>query len=183
MRHGSSVAGVADPGRGAERLTERLFGTGPDAKKRFRSHCLEGCGLGANYGNRGRRTRLQWRRRTFFWHGGGCGEAVSYSPTRTSALPGQLWKPVPTYPATVAAPNVSPNVFLGMRITGFVLADEDVSAPGPSVETGPAYPASGKSTSQSSTDPTPSVSGADGASPTSLGCESWESTRKKKPAF
>ena len=49
MRPGSSVAGVADPGRGAERLSERFF---------------------------------------------------------------------------------------GMRITGFVLADEDVSAPGPSVETG-----------------------------------------------
>ena len=36
----------------------------------------------------------------------------------------------------VAAPNVSPNAFFGMRITGFVLADEDVSAPGPIVETG-----------------------------------------------
>ena len=40
----------------------------------------------------------------------------------------------------VAAPNASPNVFLGMRITGFVLADEDVSAPGPSVETGASVP-------------------------------------------
>ena len=75
---------------------------------------------------------------------------------------GQLWKPGPSYPATVAAlppaplfririfcsrgsltpvaaPNASPNVFLAwgrMRITGFVLADEDVSAPGPVVETG-----------------------------------------------
>ena len=28
MRHGSSVAGVADPGRGAERLSERFFGRG-----------------------------------------------------------------------------------------------------------------------------------------------------------
>ena len=28
-----------------------------------------------------------------------------------------------------------------MRITGFVLADEDVSAPGPSVKPWPAYPA------------------------------------------
>jgi hypothetical protein len=40
----------------------------------------------------------------------------------------------------VAASNVSLNVFLGMRITGFVLADEDVSAPGPSVETGAGVP-------------------------------------------
>ena len=61
--------------------------------------CFEGCGLGANYGNRGRRTRLQWRRRTFL---------------RTS--------------------------FFGMRITGFVLADEDVSAPGLVVETGASVP-------------------------------------------
>ena len=37
---GSFVAGVADPGRGAERLTERLFGMEPDAKKRFRSRVL-----------------------------------------------------------------------------------------------------------------------------------------------
>ena len=29
-----------------------------------------------------------------------------------------------------------------MRITGFVLADEDVSAPGPSVETGASVPGS-----------------------------------------
>ena len=52
---------------------------------------------------------------------------------------GQVWKPGPAYPATVAAPNASPNVFLAwdrMRRSGFVLADEDVSAPGPSVETG-----------------------------------------------
>ena len=75
---------------------------------------------------------------------------------------GQVWKPGPPYPATaaalppapwfririfcsrglltpVAAPNASPNICLAwgrMRITGFVLADEDVSAPGPSVETG-----------------------------------------------
>ena len=34
------VAGVADPGRGAEGLSERLFSMGPDAKKRFRSHVL-----------------------------------------------------------------------------------------------------------------------------------------------
>ena len=32
----SFVAGGADPGRGAERLTERFFGRGPAAKKRFR---------------------------------------------------------------------------------------------------------------------------------------------------
>ena len=30
--------------------------------------------------------------------------------------------------------------FFGMRITGFVLADEDVGAPGPSVETGAGVP-------------------------------------------
>ena len=40
MRHGSSVAGVADPGRGAERLSERLFDMGPDAKKRFQIRVL-----------------------------------------------------------------------------------------------------------------------------------------------
>ena len=32
----SSVAGGADPGRGTERLTERLFSTRPAAKKRLR---------------------------------------------------------------------------------------------------------------------------------------------------
>ena len=79
---------------------------------------------------------------------------------------GQVWKPGPAYPATVAAsppaplfririfcsrgsltpvaaPNVSPNVFLAgdrMRITGFGLADEDVSAPGPSVKAGATVP-------------------------------------------
>ena len=63
MRHGSSVDWVADPGRGAERLTERLFGRRPDAKKRLRSHCLEGCGLGAKCANRGQRPQLQGRRR------------------------------------------------------------------------------------------------------------------------
>jgi hypothetical protein len=31
---------VADPGRGAERLSERLFGMGADAEKRFRSRVL-----------------------------------------------------------------------------------------------------------------------------------------------
>ena len=34
---------------------------GPAAKKRLRSHCLEGCGPQVNYENRGHRTRLQWR--------------------------------------------------------------------------------------------------------------------------
>ena len=46
-------------------------------------------------------------------------------------------------PTPVAAPNASPNVFLAwdrMRRSGFVLADEDVSAPGPSVETGASVP-------------------------------------------
>ncbi len=33
-------AWVADPGRGAERLSERLFGSGPDAEKRMRSRVL-----------------------------------------------------------------------------------------------------------------------------------------------
>ena len=37
---GSFVAGGADPGRGAERLSERFFGMGPDAKKRIRSRVL-----------------------------------------------------------------------------------------------------------------------------------------------
>jgi hypothetical protein len=40
VRPGSSVAGVADSGRGAERLSERLFGMGPAAKKRIRSRVL-----------------------------------------------------------------------------------------------------------------------------------------------
>jgi hypothetical protein len=44
---------------------------------------------------------------------------------------------VPGYSGGLAA---SPNVFFGMRITGFVLADEDVSAPGPSMETGANVP-------------------------------------------
>ena len=37
---GFSVAGVADPGRGAERLSERHFGTEPAVKKRIRSRVL-----------------------------------------------------------------------------------------------------------------------------------------------
>ena len=35
MRHGSSVDGVADPGRGAERFSERLLCGEPDANQRF----------------------------------------------------------------------------------------------------------------------------------------------------
>jgi hypothetical protein len=57
----SSVAGGADPGRGAERFSERFFGGEPAANQLFRSHCLEGCGLGAKCGNRGQRPQLQWR--------------------------------------------------------------------------------------------------------------------------
>jgi hypothetical protein len=41
----SSVAGGADPGRGAERLTERLFGD----ESVDSNPCLEGCGLWANH--------------------------------------------------------------------------------------------------------------------------------------
>jgi hypothetical protein len=37
----SFVAGGADPGRGDERFSERLFGWEPAANQRFRSHCLE----------------------------------------------------------------------------------------------------------------------------------------------
>ena len=103
MRPGSSVAGVADPGRGAERLAERFFGMGPAAKKRIRSRVLR------------------------------------------DVAEGQVWKPGPAYPATVAAlppaprfririfcsrgsltpvvaPNASPNVFLAwgrLRRSGF----------------------------------------------------------------
>ena len=35
------VAGFADPGRGAERLSERFFGREPDAEKRFRSRVFD----------------------------------------------------------------------------------------------------------------------------------------------
>ena len=56
---GSFVAGGADPGRGAERFSERLF-----LDKSVVSHlCLEGFGLWANCENRGQRPQLQWRRR------------------------------------------------------------------------------------------------------------------------
>ena len=66
---GFSVAGVADPGRGAERFSERLFGMGPGCVKGDADPCFEGCGLWAKCENRGQRTRLQWRRaplRTIF---------------------------------------------------------------------------------------------------------------------
>ena len=52
---------VADPGRGAERLTERLFEQGTGCGEAVSELCLEGCGLRATCGNRGQRTRLQWR--------------------------------------------------------------------------------------------------------------------------
>jgi hypothetical protein len=57
----SSVAGGADPGRGAERFSERFFGGELDTNQLFRSHCLEGCGLWAKCGNRDQRPQLQWR--------------------------------------------------------------------------------------------------------------------------
>ena len=95
------VAGVADPGRGAEGLSERLFSMGPDAKKRFRSRVLRDVArrpvveTGANVpGYSGGAERLS--ERLFL----GCESPVSYSPTRTSALPGQVWKPGPAYPAS-----------------------------------------------------------------------------------
>jgi hypothetical protein len=37
----SSGRCVADPGRGAERFSERFFGGRPDAKKRFRIRVLK----------------------------------------------------------------------------------------------------------------------------------------------
>ena len=114
MRHGSSVAGVADPGaarsvkekriRSCRRAPHRTFfrtvfrsgSNAPDSNQCLRirvlrdvarrpsvqagasvpsysggwaacivvsSPCFEGCGLGTKCGNRGQRTRLQWRRR------------------------------------------------------------------------------------------------------------------------
>ena len=54
-----------------------------------------------------------------------------------------MWKPGPAYPATVAAPNASPNVFLAegrLRKSGFAaIALRDV-AWGPVVETGASVP-------------------------------------------
>ena len=55
------MAGGADPGRGAERLSERLLCREPAANQLFRSYCLEGCGLSAKCENRGQRPQLQWR--------------------------------------------------------------------------------------------------------------------------
>jgi hypothetical protein len=43
---GFSVAGVADPGRGAERLAERLLRRGPDRWKRIRSRVLRDVACG-----------------------------------------------------------------------------------------------------------------------------------------
>ena len=58
---GFSVAVVADPGRGAERFSERLFEEGPGCVKGDADACFEGSGLWAKCENRGQRTRLQWR--------------------------------------------------------------------------------------------------------------------------
>jgi hypothetical protein len=100
---GANVPGYSG---GAECLSERFFGSGPDAKKRFRSRVLRDV----------------------------------------------AWGPVVETGANV--PGYSGGAeCLSERLFGM----------------GPAYPASGKSTSLSSTDPTLSVSGADGASHTSLG--------------
>ena len=56
---------------------------------------------------------------------------------------GQVWKPGPPYPATVAAPNASPNVFFAwnlLRRSGFgAIVLKDV-ARGPSMETGASVP-------------------------------------------
>ncbi len=102
----------------------------------------------------------------FILKAGMTSERVQERPTGTSALPGQVWKLGPTYPATaaalppaplfrlrifcsrgsltpVAAPNVSPNVFLAggrMRRSGFgAIVLRDVAL-GPSVETGASDP-------------------------------------------
>ena len=57
----SSVAGGADPGRGAERFSERFcwLGTGYESVDSYL--WFEGCGLGAKCENRGQRPQLQWR--------------------------------------------------------------------------------------------------------------------------
>ena len=102
-----------------------ILAWGPDAKKRFRSHCLEGCGPKAKCGNRGQRTRLQWRlcrvRRRF---------RIRIFCSRGSLTP-------------VAAPNVWPNVFFAwgrLRRSGFgAIVLRDV-ARRPSVETGANVP-------------------------------------------
>ena len=68
----SSVAGGADPGRGAERFSERFFEQRPEAGfKSMRSDpWLEGCGLWAN----------------------------QEQPTRTSALPGPSESQLSAFP-------------------------------------------------------------------------------------
>ena len=48
-----SVAVVADPGRGAERFSERLFEEGPGCVKGDADPCFEGSGLWAKCENRG----------------------------------------------------------------------------------------------------------------------------------
>jgi hypothetical protein len=53
----SFVAGGADPGRGAERLSERFFLDESVAANQW----IEGCGLGAKCENRGQRPQPQWR--------------------------------------------------------------------------------------------------------------------------
>jgi hypothetical protein len=57
------VAGVADPGRGAQRLSEHLFSRGVGIGfESVRSYpAFEGCGPKAKCGNRGHRSRLQGR--------------------------------------------------------------------------------------------------------------------------
>ena len=51
----STVAGLADPGCGAE----RFFRRGTVFVEAVLNTCFEGCGLAANDENRGHRTRLQ----------------------------------------------------------------------------------------------------------------------------
>ena len=75
----ATVAGGADPGRGAERFTEGLLCGEPAANQRFRSHYLEGCGLSANCGNRGQRPQLQWRLCRLI-----CGFVAGFFPIRFS---------------------------------------------------------------------------------------------------
>ena len=53
--------GGADPGRGAERLTGRLFEPWTGCVKADSEPLPEGCGPGANCENRGQRPQLQWR--------------------------------------------------------------------------------------------------------------------------
>ena len=80
---GFFVAGVADPGAARSVKGYRI--------------------------RRSRRPPYRTSHRTIFEQGTGCVAAVSYSPTRTSALPGQWWKPGPAYPATLAASPPAPS--------------------------------------------------------------------------